>query len=130
VKILFLRAYTLPLLLATAASVAVLASAGTAEAHALLRRAAPLVGGAAPSAPSEVALDFSEALEPRFSSIEVQDAKGARVDKGDTHSAPNEPRRLIVNLPSLPPGTYKVLWRATSVDTHRTEGSYIFSVQP
>lgn len=103
---------------------------GTASAHAFLRRAVPLVGSTIPAAPATVTLEYTEALEPKFSTIVVQDAKGTRVDKGDVHAAPNDPKRLIVSLPSLPPGTYKVQWRVLSVDTHHTEGNFTFTVQP
>jgi copper resistance protein C len=33
-----------------------------------------------------------------------------------------------VTLPKLPPGTYTVNWHVTSVDTHKTEGNYTFTV--
>jgi methionine-rich copper-binding protein CopC len=101
-----------------------------AAAHAQMRRAAPPVGGVLSNPPTEVTLDFSEALEPRFSSIAVRDAAGTRMDKGDLQSGQNDPKRLVIGLSPLPPGTYKVIWQATSVDTHRTEGSYSFSIQP
>jgi methionine-rich copper-binding protein CopC len=123
----YLRAMIAALALA---AIVLLPFGSDAQAHAMLRRAVPLVGGAIATAPTEISLEFSESLEPRFSSIEVQDAKGNSVDKGNTHSGANDPKRLIVDLPVLSPGTYKVLWRATSVDTHRTEGSYVFSIQP
>ena len=35
---------------------------------------------------------------------------------------------LRVPLKTLPPGTYTVRWRVLSVDTHRTQGSFSFSV--
>jgi len=31
-------------------------------------------------------------------------------------------------LPQLKPGRYRVRWHVVSVDTHRTEGSFEFSV--
>jgi hypothetical protein len=43
--------------------------------------------------------------------------------------APAEATRLIVDLKSLVGGTYKVIWHATSVDTHKTQGSYTFTVE-
>jgi methionine-rich copper-binding protein CopC len=107
-----------------------LAHSGTADAHAFLRHAVPLVGSTIPTAPAFVTLDYSEALEPRFSSIKVQDAHGTRVDKGDVHVAPNNPKQLIVSLSPLPPGTYSVEWRVLSVDTHHTEGNFTFTVRP
>ena len=37
---------------------------------------------------------------------------------------------LLVSLPQLAPGTYKVTWRVLSVDTHVTEGDFTFDVAP
>ncbi len=102
---------------------------GVAQAHAVMRRAFPPVGGTISASPPEIQLDFSEALEPRFSAIELHDATGARMDTGDTHSGNNDPKRLAVAVKKLSAGSYKVVWHATSVDTHRTEGSYSFTVQ-
>jgi copper resistance protein C len=36
----------------------------------------------------------------------------------------------MVDLPRLPPGTYTVVWHVTSVDTHKTEGRFDFTVVP
>jgi len=45
-----------------------------AHAHAHLRQAEPPVGGTVRSAPAQVDLTFSEAVEPRFSTVAVTDA--------------------------------------------------------
>jgi copper resistance protein C len=37
---------------------------------------------------------------------------------------------MTVSVPNLPAGTYKVEWKVTSVDTHKTHGSFTFTVQP
>ncbi|MBV9784068.1 MAG: copper resistance protein CopC [Acidisphaera sp.] len=102
---------------------------GAASAHAFLRAASPPVGSTV-KAPSEVSIDFTEALEPGFSSIEVRDAQGNRVDKADLHAAPDDAKHVSVSLRPLSPGGYTVTWRALSVDTHRTQGSYGFTVEP
>ena len=92
------------------------------------------VGSSTPSlsgwTPAEVALLFSEAVEPRFCTVRVESADGAQVDKGDLHARPDDPRRLAVGLGPLPPGEYRVVWRAISVDTHRTQGRFSFTVAP
>jgi hypothetical protein len=75
-------------------------------------------------------LDYSEGVEPRFSSVLVTDAQGQRVDKNDLHRAEGNEQRLSLGLQPLKPGTYKVEWHVTSVDTHRTEGTFTFTVQP
>jgi len=57
--------------------------AGTAaEAHAFLDHAEPRVGSTVPTAPREIVLSYTQNLEPAFSSVEVSDASGARVDLG------------------------------------------------
>jgi methionine-rich copper-binding protein CopC len=96
-----------------------------AQAHAFLDHADPRVGSTVQTAPRELSLSFTQELEPAFSSVEVRDANGARVDQGKARISADEMR---VGLKPLPPGTYKVRWRALSVDTHTTEGSFSFQV--
>ncbi|WP_298257441.1 copper resistance CopC family protein [Bradyrhizobium sp.] len=102
-----------------------LAATTTAHAHAVLDHAEPRVGSTAPAAPREVVLTFSQNIEPAFSSVEVSDAKGARVDQGKPVISATTMR---VGLKPLPPGTYHVRWRVMSVDTHSTEGNFSFQV--
>ena len=98
-----------------------------AAAHAFLKTAAPAVGASVREAPAQVVLDFTEGVEPGFSTITVQDAAGARVDTGAVHLGGGE-AQLAIGLKPLPPGAYTVIWHATSVDTHKTEGRYSFTV--
>jgi len=100
-------------------------AAGAAQAHAFLDHASPLVGSTVPAAPHEVALTFTQNLEAAFSSVEVTNASGARVDEGKAQISGNTIR---IGLKALAPGSYKVRWHALSVDTHTTEGSFIFQV--
>ena len=100
------------------------------SAHAFLEHSDPPVGGKVHSAPAAVRIWFTEAIEPRFSSIQVFDATGKQVDKKDTHSDPSNRSLLQVSLPQLGAGTYKVVWRVVSVDTHRTNGDFTFQIAP
>lgn len=112
--------------LTLATSVLLSVVAGTAaDAHAFLDHAEPRVGSTVPTAPREVALFYSQNLEPAFSSVEVSDASGARVDLGKPKVSASTMR---VGLKQLPPGTYRVRWQVLSVDTHTTEGSFTFRV--
>jgi methionine-rich copper-binding protein CopC len=100
----------------------------TAMAHAMLDHASPKVGSSSPAAPHEVALWFTENLEPAFSQIEVRNESGAIVSIGKARlGAGNE---LRIALKALGPGAYKVSWRVLSVDTHRTQGDFSFRVGP
>jgi hypothetical protein len=99
-----------------------------AHAHAHLDHASPAVGSSVATAPKEIVLWFTEALEPAFSTIVVQDAKDADVQDGKATIDPGNTAELRVALKPLPPGTYKVIWHALSVDTHRTQGDFTFTV--
>jgi methionine-rich copper-binding protein CopC len=98
---------------------------GAAWAHAHLDHASPAIGSTVAAAPHEVALWFTENLEPAFSTVQVTDASGARVDQGKAQISGNTMR---VELTALVPGSYRVRWHALSVDTHTTEGSFTFHV--
>jgi copper resistance protein C len=100
-------------------------SGSPAGAHAFLDHASPLVGSTVQTAPREVSLFFTQKLEPAFSSVEVNDASGARVDSGKAQVSGST---MSVGLKALGPGTYKVHWHVLSVDTHKTEGNFSFHV--
>ena len=98
------------------------------EAHAFLQHAAPDVGSKMARSPNEVRIQFTEAVEPAFSKIQVFAESGKEVDKGDSHLDSSNHTLLKVSLPPLGAGFYKVVWRVVSVDTHVTSGSYTFRV--
>src|SRR6266571_2463732 len=97
-----------------------------AFAHAVLVRATPSGSESLSQSPAEVALLFSEPLDPVFSGVRVLNASGQPVDKGDTHVDPNNERLLAVSVqPGLPNGTYRVVWRSLSaIDVHPDAGEY------
>jgi copper resistance protein C len=101
-----------------------------ALAHAQLQRASPRSGSKLAVPPSAVTITYTEDVEPALSTIEVLDVQGTRVDKSDPHLVGNGNRQLSVSLLRLPPGRYSVIWHVTSVDTHKTEGQFNFSVSP
>jgi copper resistance protein C len=103
---------------------AFLLAGAAANAHAYLSRANPPVGSTVRAAPRAVTLSFSQKLEPSFSSAQVTDASGARVDHGSRVSG----MQIHVSVKTLPPGSYRVHWKVLSVDTHTTEGNFSFRV--
>ncbi len=105
-------------------------SAGQAFAHAHLVTAEPAVDGSVAAPPTQVVINFTEGVEPKFSDIEVRNASDQRVDNADPHTAATDVKRLIVSLKPLSPGTYTVTWHATAVDTHKTDGTFHFTVHP
>lgn len=116
------------LAIATLVAGLAIASSPRLRAHAYLDHAVPAVGETVAKAPAQAEIWFSEKVEAAFSTIEVFDANGKRVDRGDTQIDPQDGRGMRVSLQALPPGTYKVHWRAVSVDTHATQGDFTFKV--
>jgi copper resistance protein C len=101
-------------------------------AHARIKRANPAVGGVvvAAAVPAELQVWFTEKLEPALSTIQVLDASGTRMDRGDVRVDPEDQTQLRVTLLPLPPGRYHVIWRVVSTDTHLTSGGFPFRVDP
>ena len=109
----------------------VIASAGTAAAHAHLKTAAPAADSTVATAPSELRLGFTEGVNLRFTGVAVTGPAGAAVPTGTAVSAPGDDKVLVVPVPGpLAPGAYKVDWHALATDGHKTEGSYGFTVKP
>jgi len=105
-------------------------AAPAASAHAFLDHANPAVGSTVHGSPAQVQLFYTQDLEPAFSTVQVVDANGKQVDKGNKAVDPTNPAELEVSLSTLPPGEYNVIWRVLSVDTHTTEGKFSFTVAP
>jgi copper resistance protein C len=101
-----------------------------ALAHAFLNQAVPPVDGTVATSPKEIRLSFSEGVEPRFSGIELATSDGRAIASGPATPDPGDDKQLVLVLPPLAPGRYKVTWHVVSVDTHRTEGAYSFTVGP
>ena len=101
-----------------------------AQAHAHLDHAQPATGARLTQAPHEVSLWFTEAIEPKFSSIVVEDTKGRTVQDGKAEGDAGNGAVLKVKLKTLKAGSYKVTWKVLSVDTHRSQGSFSFTVAP
>jgi copper resistance protein C len=96
-----------------------------------LQKAAPAVGGTVSASPTEIRLKFSEGIEPRFSGIALATPAGAAQPLGKANVDPADNSTLIAPIPQpLKPGVYKVTWHAVSVDTHKTQGSFTFTVAP
>jgi len=98
-----------------------------AFAHAFLDGAVPRVGSEIPAAPAEITLHFTQGIEPDFSRLEVQSPSGADVTAGPPHIA-GDPTHFGVPVKKLSPGIYTVIWHVTSVDTHKTQGKFHFTV--
>lgn len=137
------------LLLSLAASLLSVACA-----HSGLEKATP-AENARVSAPKQVTLTFSEPMELRFSTfkvfpvnvsgdaLKVNGAAGAlktkllmakndAAQRADLGVGTKAGTSAVVTLPlkaDLKSGAYVVMWKVLSVDTHTTDGYYVFYVR-
>jgi methionine-rich copper-binding protein CopC len=98
-------------------------------AHAFLDGALPRVGSVIPTPPAEIVLTFTQGIEPAFSKLEVQDSAGVNVTDGAPHSD-GDPAKFAVPVKKLAAGVYTVIWHVISVDTHKTQGKFHFTIAP
>lgn len=103
--------------------------AGIAWGHSGLKRSEPPVESRLKRAPSEVKLYFTERLEAAYSNLRVEGNGGVRVDRQDSHVDRANPLLLRATLQPLTSGTYTVIWRVLSVDSHVTEGRFTFRIE-
>jgi methionine-rich copper-binding protein CopC len=101
-----------------------------ANAHAFLDHAEPKVGSSSKGSPGLIKVWFTQKLVAPFSQLQVFDSAGNEVDKRDKRLDNSDPALLIVSVPALKPGKYKVVWKAASVDTHVTHGDFQFEITP
>jgi hypothetical protein len=112
------------------ASLALFAVATSAQAHALLKSAVPAVGSTLDASPKEIRINFSEGVEPTFSGLTLTSQAGGAVPVGKSSVDRSDNATLITPVPqTLKPGIYTVKWHAVAIDTHKTQGSFQFTVK-
>jgi len=112
-------------LCALLALLATLLFAPAVLAHATLEQSDP-VEGATISTPYVLVAQFDEELTPDGSSITVRNASGEIVAEGGLG---DDAFHMVVDLPSLPLGTYAAHWIAiTADDSGETQGDINFTV--
>jgi copper resistance protein C len=103
---------------------------GNVWAHAFLTAAVPAVGSSVSTGPKELRLHFSETVELKFSSVKITLEGGKEIASVRLAADPSDPQLIVVNLPTpLARGVYLIKWRVVSVDTHKTQGDYRFTVK-
>jgi copper transport protein len=118
------------ILASLAAGLVPLAFVPSAWAHAALLRTVPVASGVVNTPPRQVALTYSEAVEPRFAVISVTDARGRQQVIGAPRRSPSNVNTLLVPLRPVAQGWYLVYWRVISVDGHPVRGAFTFAVGP
>jgi copper transport protein len=113
-----------------AVTVAALAAPATAWAHAALLKTSPEASIVLNAPPDQVALTYSEAVEPRFAIVSVTDADGHQQTDGRPQRSSTNANVLVTPVHRVPEGWYLVYWRVISEDGHPVRGAFTFAVGP
>jgi len=111
------------------ASVWLVATPGSAAAHAALVESEPGNGEVSDEAPQEIRLSFTEPPDLSLTILEVVDSGGAPVPTGQVEGVPGSNREVRIPVEGLADGVYTVTWRTISTaDGHITSGAFTFGV--
>jgi len=105
-----------------------LSGASPAFAHAYLQKSAPAANSVLESAPKVLLLTYTEDLAVPFCTVTVTDGMGMNDAAGKPQAVPGHPNELLVPLKIQMAGKVSVAWHALSADTHKTQGSFSFTV--
>ncbi len=108
------------------AGTALLATAAPALAHTELKSSDPAKGASLPSAPQQVTLTFSEAVQFEGVDIKISGPSGAQwsVHRPEVKG----PVVTAVVVPSGPAGDYTIAWRVFADDGHALSGKIPFKL--
>lgn len=105
---------------------AIMLAPRAARAHAFPEHENPAAGATVTSAPARVTIKFDAPIEKLFANLKVLDSSGRNL--ASTPVVDTATQSLSAAVPPLKPGDYKVAWSVVCADSHRTEGSYQFTV--
>jgi copper transport protein len=112
------------------ALVASMALAATASGHADLLRTEPRQGQVLERPPRAVVLTFNEGIDPGLVRLQVTDADGRRVDRGEMFHPGGREEIVSVRVAAGAAGTYVARFRVISDDGHPVAKRLSFRVRP
>ena len=115
---------------ALAANMALIVAGPAALAHAFLDHASPAVGSTVSTPPQQIRLTFTQEIEPAFSRAGIATAQGQPIQTGPATVDRSNKAQLVLPVPRLGPGRYRITWHIVTVDTHPTEDAFEFEIKP
>ena len=102
------------------------------EAHAGLKSSEPAASSVLEQSPKEIVLNFGEAVEVSFGSIRLFDSNSQPValptPKFVEANGAIDAKTIRVEIPELQSGSYLVVWRVVSADSHPVQGAFAFQI--
>ena len=103
-------------------------SADIVDAHAGLKSSEPAASSVLEQAPKEIVLNFGEVVEVSFGSIRMFDSKSQLIVLPTPKYGAVDAKTVRVEIPELEPGSYLVVWRVVSADSHPVQGAFAFQI--
>ena len=125
---MLLRKLIARLALVIVALLTVLAPAQIASAHAILLTSEPAPSAVLDESPTEIALFFNEFVDTVFGKIRILDSAGNVVQTVKPIRDASSQSIVRAPISMLEPGTYVVVWRVASDDSHPVQGSFSFQI--
>ena len=102
--------------------------AGSASAHAGLEESEPKPSSWLATSPTEIVLHFDESVGVEFARIKILDQDGNEVFEAKPIRDADDHTTVRANIDKLGDGTWVVVWRVASADSHPVQGSFAFSI--
>jgi methionine-rich copper-binding protein CopC len=113
----------------TAAALVTAAAATSALAHAKLQTSEPENGSTVTTSPVALKLRYNESVEPAISAVKFFGPGDKTVQAGTPVLAEGDDKTLVVPVPKLPAGDYRVQWSTMGHDGHHMKGEVRFTVK-
>jgi methionine-rich copper-binding protein CopC len=113
----------------TLAALAIAGAAAPAFAHAKLLASEPSNGATLTAAPADVKLHYNEPVEAAMSSIKLFGPGNTAMAAGKPARAEGDSKTLVVPLPVLPAGDYRLEWSTMGHDGHHMKGDVRFTIR-
>ena len=107
-------------------------STNIAEAHAGLKSSEPAASSVLERAPKEIVLNFGESVEISFGSVRLFDSNSKIIvlptPKYVVKDGVVDTKTVRVAVPELGQGSFLVVWRVVSADSHPVQGAFAFQI--
>jgi methionine-rich copper-binding protein CopC len=108
---------------------ALMLATASAFAHARLQSSAPANDATVTTPPTEIRLQYNEAVEVAMSSVKLIGPGDAVIATDKVAADQADDKALVLPLPKLAPGAYRAEWVTMGHDGHHTKGSIRFTVK-
>lgn len=102
---------------------------GASSAHAFIVKSNPSENQSLDKLPNKVSIEFDEIIQPTFYSLQVLDALGNQMNRGNGQINSGNAKVLEADVSrDLPKGIYSIKWRVVSGDGHPVNGIIPFQI--